>query len=152
MSLTLFSCGGSGDSADTTAETDTVTVEDGEATAETEAAAPNTLTSAEEEEGWLLLFDGQSTENWKGYCKDSFPQGWEVADGTLYCVASGQGEAGGGGDIITTEQYGNFELKLDWKIAEGGNSGIFYLAQEKCGANGQPIWKSAPEMQILDNA
>ncbi|MFW6019809.1 MAG: 3-keto-disaccharide hydrolase, partial [Bacteroidales bacterium] len=59
-----------------------------------------------------------------------------------------------GGDIITREKYQNFELSLEWKVSEGGNSGIFYLAREKCGNDSvpeQPIYKSAPEMQILDN-
>ncbi len=63
-------------------------------------------------------------------------------------MSTGKGEAGGGGDIITKKMYKNFELSLEWKVSEGGNSGIFYLAQEK---PDQPIWKSAPEMQILDN-
>lgn len=118
-----------------------------------ETAAPNTLTDAEKEEGWTLLFDGQSTDQWKGYCLDGFPEkGWQVVDGTLQCLASGKGEAGGGGDIVTQKPYENFELSLEWKVSKGGNSGIFYLARERCGEeDGQPIWKSAPEMQILDN-
>lgn len=118
----------------------------------TETAAPNTLTEAEKEDGWMLLFDGENTTNWRGYCKDEFPEkGWVVEDGAIRCLASGKGEAGGGGDIIYDRQFENFELALEWKIAEGGNSGIFYLAEEQCGENGEPIWKSAPEMQILDN-
>ena len=117
-------------------------------TKEEKVCALNTLTQKEIDEGWELLFDGESTEHWKGYCKDSFPQGWEVVDSTLHVIGSGKGEAGSGGDIITRKMYKNFELSLEWKVSEGGNSGIFYLAQEK---PGQPIWKSAPEMQILDN-
>lgn len=114
------------------------------------ATAPNTLSQVESDEGWVLLFDGQSTANWRGYGLDSFPsRGWRVEDGTLHVLGSGMGEAGGGGDIITVKKYGNFELSMEWKVSEGGNSGIFYLAQEK---PDQPIWKSAPEMQILDNA
>ena len=62
---------------------------------------------------------------------------------------SGKGEAGGGGgDIITLNKYKDFELSLEWKISEGGNSGIFYLAQE---LEGKPIYMSSPEMQMLDN-
>lgn len=115
-----------------------------------EQTAMNTLTQAEIDEGWTLLFDGKTTTNFRGYNSDSFPEkGWAVEDGTLHVLGSGKGEAGGGGDIITDKKYGNFELSLEWKVSEGGNSGIFYLAQEK---PGQPIWKSAPEMQILDNA
>jgi len=62
--------------------------------------------------------------------------------------SSNNGEAGHGGDIITKDKFGNFELTLDWKVAKGGNSGIFYLAQE---IPGEPIWKNSPEMQVLDN-
>ncbi|MCD4697200.1 MAG: DUF1080 domain-containing protein [Bacteroidales bacterium] len=108
------------------------------------------LTKKEIEEGWVLLFDGESPEHFRGYNRETFPEkGWEVVNGTLHVMATGKGEAGGGGDIITRKMYKNFELSLEWKVSDGGNSGIFYLAQEK---PGQPIWKSAPEMQILDNA
>lgn len=114
-----------------------------------ETIGHNELSKAEIDEGWQLLFDGSSTDLWRGYNKEGFPeQGWVVEDGTLKVVATGKGEAGGGGDIITKSKYKNFEFKVDWKVSEGGNSGIFYLAQEK---PDQPIWKSAPEMQILDN-
>ncbi|GAB4224981.1 MAG: DUF1080 domain-containing protein [Bacteroidales bacterium] len=111
---------------------------------------PNTLTEQEKAEGWQLLWDGKTTEGWRGYGKESFPEkGWEIVDGTLHVIGSGKGEAGGGGgDIITTCKFSNFELSLEWKVSEGGNSGIFYLAQE---IPGEPIWKSSPEMQILDN-
>ena len=110
----------------------------------------NLLTQAEVDEGWILLFDGKTSIGWRGYGKENFPEkGWLVENGTLHVMGSGKGEAGGGGDIITEKKYGNFELSLEWKVSEGGNSGIFYLVQEK---PGQPIWKSAPEMQILDNA
>jgi hypothetical protein len=104
----------------------------------------------EQAEGWVYLFDGTSTTGWRGYNKTAFPEaGWEVVDGTLRCVGSGAGEAGGeGGDIIYDKKFSNFELSLEWKISEGGNSGIFFLAQE---IPGEPIYKSAPEMQILDN-
>ncbi len=115
-----------------------------------EAVAPNTLTKAEQEEGWELLFDGETFEGWKGYNKDGFPEaGWEIDDNAMRCIGSGKGEAGGkGGDIITEDKFKWFKLKLDWKVGEGGNSGILYLVQEK---PGQAIWKSAPEMQVLDN-
>lgn len=115
----------------------------------TEAAAPNTLTPEEKEDGWVLLFDGKTSEGWRGYKKDYFPPGWEVVDGTLHCKGSGRGEAGSeeGGDIVYDKPFSNFDLKLEWKISEGGNSGIFYLAQETKDA----IWQTAPEMQVLDN-
>lgn len=101
-------------------------------------------------EDWLVLFDGQGTTGWRGYNKETFPaQGWVIEDGTLKCIGSGSGEAGGkGGDIIYDKKFKDFHLKLEWKISPGGNSGIFYLAEETPGVQ---IWKSAPEMQILDN-
>jgi len=110
---------------------------------------PNTLTAAERAEGWVLLFDGKTTDMWRGYGKTEFPKGWVINDNAIQCLGSGKGEAGQGGDIITKEKFQNFELSLEWKISEGGNSGIFYQAQEIAG---EPIWKSAPEMQVLDNA
>jgi len=112
-------------------------------------AKVNELSQKEKDEGWKLLFDGKTTEGWRGYNIDSFPsKGWIVEDGAIKVQGSGSGEAGGGGDIIYDEQFKDFELTLEWKVSEGGNSGIFYLAKE---VEGEPIYTSAPEMQILDN-
>ena len=114
------------------------------------SAKEETSEAAAPEEGWVVMFDGTSTDGWRGYGKESFPEnGWIIEDGALKCLGSGHGEAGGkGGDIIFDQKFKDFHLKLEWKISEGGNSGIFYLAQE---IEGEPIWKSAPEMQVLDN-
>ena len=110
----------------------------------------NTLTNKEAKEGWILMFDGKTAAGWRGYNQPAFPaQGWEVAGEMLHVIGSGRGEAGGGGDILFDRKFRNFELSLEWKVAEGGNSGIFYLARE---IPGEPVWKNAPEMQILDNA
>jgi hypothetical protein len=109
----------------------------------------NSLSKEEMKDGTILLFDGKTTDMWRSYGKQTFPAGWVIEDGAIKCLGSGKGEAGQGGDIITKEKFGNFELTLEWKISEGGNSGIFYLAQE---IEGDPIWKSSPEMQVLDNA
>ncbi len=116
-----------------------------------EASEPNTLTEKEKEDGWKLLFNGEAVENWRGYNSETFPTDWKVVDETLYLAGSGRGEAGSenGGDIIYDEKFGNFHLKLDWKISEGGNSGILYLGQES--DEFDYIWKTAPEMQVLDN-
>lgn len=105
------------------------------------ADAPlNTLTKAEEKEGWRLLFDGKSLDQWRGYKKDALPDGWKVESDGSFCRH-------GGGDIVTKEQFDSFELVIEWKISPGGNSGIFYRATEANGA----IYESAPEMQVLDN-
>jgi hypothetical protein len=110
----------------------------------------NAANKSAEPEVWTTLFDGTSTEGWRNYNKATFPEtGWEIVDGTLHCIGSGRGEAGGkGGDIIYDKKYSNFDLKLEWKISEGGNSGIFYLAQE---VPDWEIYRTAPEMQVLDN-
>jgi hypothetical protein len=109
-----------------------------------------TETTITPDEGWKVLFDGTSTDGWRNYGAETFPEeGWVIEDGALKCIGAGTGEAGGkGGDIIYNQMFKDFNLKLEWKISEGGNSGIFYLAQE---LPGEKIWKSAPEMQILDN-
>jgi hypothetical protein len=111
--------------------------------------AINSLTQAEKDDGWVLLFDGKTSEGWRGYKKESFPAAWKIVDGTIHCMGSGRGEAGAkdGGDIIYDKEFQNFTLSLEWKISEGGNSGIFYLGQEEL----DYIWKTAPEMQVLDN-
>ena len=114
-----------------------------------EVVAPNTLSAAEKADGWVLLFDGTTSTGWRGYKKDHFPAAWQITDGTIHMLGSGRGEAGDadGGDIIFDKVFQNFTLSLEWKISEGGNSGIFYLGQEDLDF----IWKTAPEMQVLDN-
>lgn len=116
-----------------------------------EEVGPNMLTQQEIDDGWILMFDGETSDGWRGYGKDHFPTGWNVAEGTLFCKGSGRGEAGAveGGDVIYDKAFSNFHLMLEWKISEGGNSGIFYLGQET--ADYDFIWKTAPEMQVLDN-
>jgi hypothetical protein len=120
-----------------------------DAAAEVEVG-PNQLTQQEIKEGWKLLFDGETSQGWRGVNKAHFPEAWTVVDGALMCKGSGRGEAGSedGGDILYDQQFSNFLLRLEWKISEGGNSGIFYLGQE---IEEWPIWKTAPEMQVLDN-
>ena len=106
--------------------------------------------AAEPQDEWIVLFDGTSTDGWRGYNRTDVPGAWTIEDGALKINGSGQGEAGNkdGGDIIFDQKFKNFELSFEWKVSKGGNSGIFYLAQEVAG---EPIWKSSPEYQILDN-
>jgi len=102
---------------------------------------PNTLSAAERAAGWRLLFDGRTTAGWRGYKKATLPSGWRVVGGTLSRI-------GGGGDIVTTQPFRNFELSLEWNVSQGGNSGIFYRASE----DEDGIYWTAPEMQVLDDA
>ena len=99
----------------------------------------NTLTAAERAEGWQLLFDGETTDRWRGFRRQDMP-GWMVEEGELRRV-------GGGGDIVTTEQFDDFELKVDWKVQAGGNSGIMFRVSEEW----DRTWKTGPEMQVLDD-
>jgi hypothetical protein len=103
------------------------------------ALAPNTLSAAEKKQGWKLLFDGKTTAGWRGYGKPDAPPAWKVEAGNL--VLDGKG-----GDLVTVDEYGSFELALEWKIAEAGNSGLMYRVVETEGAP----WRSGPELQIAD--
>ena len=98
------------------------------------------ITDAEITAGWTLLFDGTTAVPWwRGYKKDKLPEGWKVEEGALVCRK--------GGDIITKEKFENFELSIEWKISEGGNSGIMFRVQETDG----PPYATGPEAQIQDN-
>lgn len=108
---------------------------------DTRAGGVNALSSAERSAGWRSLFDGATLNGWRGYGRRDMPPGWAVVDGALTRV-------GDAADIITVEEFGNFELALEWNIAAGGNSGIFYRAVE----GPEAIYVSAPEMQVLDDA
>ncbi|MCA9243751.1 MAG: DUF1080 domain-containing protein [Phycisphaerales bacterium] len=100
----------------------------------------NLLTDAEKDAGWKLLFDGRSLDQWRGYKKDAPGAGWQVIDG---CIV----RAGPAGDLITRDEFDNFELSLEWRIPPGGNSGVFFNVDEKSNY----VWETGPEMQILDN-
>ncbi len=90
-------------------------------------AADNELTTAEKKEGWKLLFDGKSLKGWRSYGKADGPkQGWVVENGILKCVANAHG-----GDIVSTEQFTDFDLEWDWMIPAKANNGIKYLVNEK---------------------
>jgi hypothetical protein len=113
------------------------------------AQGPNTLSDAEKSAGWRLLFDGQTTAGWRGWRMKEMPNGWKVIDGVMTRVSGGAGGkgAGGGDDIVTVEQFDNFELQIEWRIVAGGNSGILFRVTE----DAETSWHVAPEMQVLDN-
>lgn len=106
-----------------------------------DAGSLNTLSAAEKADGWKLLFDGRGTSGWRGYQQKKAPAGWTVEDGALTRVVAGT-------DLITAKQYRDFELMLEWKISEGGNSGIMYRVTEGPEAS----YQTGPEMQVLDDA
>ncbi len=107
------------------------------------AVASTGLSAAEAAAGWKVLFDGSSTANFRGFKQAKFPEkGWAVEGDALHVV-----KGGGGGDIVTVDQYEDFELSLEFKCAVGANSGIIYRASE---ANDYP-WMTGPEYQVLDD-
>lgn len=110
----------------------------------------NTLTKKETKKGWILLFDGKTTNGWRRFGNTDVPGIWSANNGTLACrgIQNNEAKPGEKGLIVYDKKFGNFHLKLDWKISEGGNSGIFYLGQEE---GYRDILQTAPEMQVLDN-
>lgn len=113
------------------------------AAAEHGADTLNTLSEAEREAGWRLLFDGTSLDGWRGYQRDSIPGGWTVDEAALHFEGEGRNST----TLITDEEFSNFELRLEWKIAEQGNSGIMYRATEAT----EDAYRTGPEYQVLDN-
>ena len=79
-----------------------------------------------DDEGYIVLFDGTSTNGWRGYGKETLPARWTIDDGALKFsgTGTGEGQTGEGGDIIFAHQFKNFTLELEWKVSKGGNSGI----------------------------
>ena len=103
----------------------------------------NTLTKSEKAAGWQLLFDGQVIDQFRGYRKEQVPDAWTVEEGAIALTGKG------GGDLVTKNQYENFELTLDWKISEGGNSGVFFNVVED--PKLRYTWLTGPEVQIIDD-
>ena len=108
---------------------------------------PNTLSDREKQDGWMLLFDGKTTGGWRGALKNAIPdKGWVVNEGVLEVLPKDEG--GGGGDIVTEDKFGNFELVFDFKLSEGANSGLKYYVTENIYGKGA----LGLEYQILDDA
>ena len=120
--------------------------------ASTEASTVNALTESEKQEGWDLLFDGTSKNGWHIFNNKSDGSAWQVEDGSLTFVPGEvkDDRTVGGGDIVSQEEFDNFDLKLEWKVADSGNSGIILFIKED--PKYEHTWHTGPEMQVLDNA
>lgn len=161
LAATLAACGGQGAKKAKTVDT-------ASAEAETRAVPAYTVLEKEQvdlsafpqdKEGYYVIFDGKSFNGWRGYGKDNVPSRWTIDNGAIKFNGSGGGEAqtSEGGDLIFAHKFKNFELELEWKVSKGGNSGLFYLAQEVATTDDkgqqrlEPIYISSPEYQLLDN-
>lgn len=109
---------------------------------------PNTLTSKEKSDGWVLLFDGTTTNGWHTYNKNVVTKNWKVADGALVMDPSLKGDENRG-DIITDKAYKNYDFKTEWKISPEGNSGIIFDVKES--PEFENTYNTGAEMQVLDN-
>ena len=138
----LVSCNNEGETSNTN---DT-------STAELPAATTTLLTDEEVKEGWVSLFDGETTKGWHKYGGAPVGSAWKVENGMLRLDASQKEnwQIKDGGDIVSDEEYENFHLKLEWKIDTCGNSGIIFYIHEDTAKYERP-WMTGPEMQVLDN-
>jgi hypothetical protein len=99
------------------------------------------VTAQQSAAGWRPLFDGRTLDGWRGYKQQTVPAGWRVENGVITKTGSVE-------DLVTRDQYGDYELAFEWKLDAGGNSGVFYRATEEY----DHIYWSAPEYQLLDDA
>ena len=104
----------------------------------------NVLTDTEKSEGWVLLFDGDSINGWKNYGRDGV-EGWKAENSEMVAMGVGGDH---GNDLITIDQYENFEFEIEWNVSDGGNSGIFYNVIEE---GYDMIYATGPEYQLLDD-
>ena len=116
------------------------------------AAHANVLTEEEKRDGWQLLFDGTTTNGWHTYGKSTIGKAWKAEGGTLRLDAASKRDwqTAEGGDIVTENEYDNFDLQLEWKVAPKGNSGIMFYVKED--PQYPYPWHTGPEIQVLDNA
>jgi 3-keto-disaccharide hydrolase len=106
-----------------------------------------TKASAPKRVGWVTIFDGKTLNGWHGYNKTGAVTSWEVENGALVCL--GTAKDASGGDIVSDKQYANFELKWEWKVDKGSNSGVMYHVQE--GSKYHSPYETGPEYQIIDD-
>ena len=105
----------------------------------------NDLSEKEKKDGWQLLFDGKTTKGWHAYGKSNAGDSWKVQNGA---VTISEGKEGG--DLVTDNEYSNYDLKLEWKISEKGNSGVIFFVHEEPSVYSD-TWNTGMEMQVLDN-
>lgn len=110
------------------------------------SSAPNNLTSDEKENGWQLLFDGNTTDGWHGYNMKTFPDCWAIEEGTFTMNSQGSGEDQ---DIITNKKYRNFALSLEYKLTRAANSGVIFQVAEDTIYNFP--YETGPEFQVIDH-
>ncbi|MBI1225774.1 MAG: DUF1080 domain-containing protein [Bacteroidetes bacterium] len=116
----------------------------------TNSTQNNTLTEAEKAGGWKLLFDGKTTKGWHSFNKKIAAKKWVVQDGALTLDPKAPGAEEANGDLVTDGVYANYELCLEWKISDCGNSGVVYNVVED--PKYTWAWQTGPEMQIIDNS
>lgn len=131
--LCFMACNSSGNEGSTTDSTLGIT---GEAT------------NAANDTAWVSLFDGQTLQGWHAYGQSAAGSAWNVDSGAIHLDPS---KKEGRGDLVTDQEFGNFDLELDWKISKNGNSGIIFYVQEDT-TKYKNTYNSGVEMQVLDNA
>lgn len=115
---------------------------------ENTVSEPEITMNEEQEKEWEELFNGNDLEGWKAFNSDSISNQWKAEEGTI-AFSPAEGERQGTENLVTEEKYENFELSLEWKISEGGNSGIMWGVQE--GEDFNEPYLTGPEIQVLDN-
>ena len=106
---------------------------------------------ASDDSGWITLFDGKTTNGWHSYGKDHVGSAWKVENGTLHLdAASKKDSKAEGGDMVTNDEYENFDFKIEWKISPKGNSGIIFFVKDDASKYSN-TYNTGPEMQVLDN-
>lgn len=111
--------------------------------------AQNSLTDQEKKDGWVPLFDGSSLSGWHTYGKTTIGKAWKADTGAIHYDPKLKSGNADGGDIVTDKEYSNFDLKLEWKISNNGNSGIIFYVNED--PKYKESWNTGAEMQVLDN-
>jgi hypothetical protein len=138
----LISCGGS-----TGITKDEATPASNDSTQNSSNMSANNLSASEKDAGWALLFNGQSLDGWRTYQKKS-SDSWTVVNGELHCKGSASDKSDLRADLVTNDQYQDFDLSVDWKISAQGNSGILYLVSEA----EKTSYMTGPEYQLIDDA